>query len=121
MVINQGDIFWIDFGTPKGRTLSYRHPYVVVQGNPYNHSKMGTTVVCGVTSNLKRAHYPGNVLLEKGEGNLPKESVVNISQLYTVDKQLLRERIGTLVQSRINEINQGIRLLLDSEEVTTTT
>ncbi len=116
MVINQGDVFWIDFGKPKGRTLGWRHPYVVVQGNAYNHSKIGTVVVCGITSNLSRVNYPGNVLLKKGEGNLPKEIVINISQLYTVDKQLLTEKIGALSVSRSKDILKGIHLLLESDE-----
>lgn len=115
MVINQGDIFWIDFGKPKGRTLGYRHPYVVVQGNGYNHSEIGTTVVCGLTSRLDRARYPGNVLLKGGEGNLPKESVVNISQMYTVDKRFLTEKIGALPIDRVREIIRGVRLLVEPE------
>ena len=113
MVISQGDIFWVDLGKPKGRTLGFRRPCVVVQGNSYNHSKIGTTVVCGITSNLNRARYPANVRLDKNEANLPKESVVNISQLHTIDKELLRNKIGTLSDGKIREIIKGINLLLD--------
>ncbi len=89
---------------------------MVVQGNAHNHSKIGTVVVCGITSNLNRISYPGNVLLKKGEGNLPKESVVNISQLYTVDKQLLTEKIGALSEARFKEILKGIHLLMEPNE-----
>jgi mRNA interferase MazF len=70
-----------------------------------------------ITSNLKRARAPGNVLLEKGEGNLPKQSVVNVSQIYTVDKRDLAEKIGTLGRSRMREILNGIQLLLEPRQV----
>jgi len=86
MVIRQGDIFWVDLETPSGSAPGYRHPHVVVQNNLFNQSKINTVVVCALTSNLKRAGAPGNVLLAKGEANLKKASVVNISQLVTVDK-----------------------------------
>lgn len=112
-MIQQGDVFWIDFGKPKGRTLGFRRPYVVVQGNAYNQSRIGTAVVCAITSKLHRARYPGNVLLKKGEADLPKDSVVNISQLYTVDKEFLTEKIGVLDGLRVAEILKGIQLLLD--------
>ena len=86
MVINQGDVFWIDFGEPSGSEPGYRHPHVVIQNNLFNRSRINTVVVCALTSNLKRAAAPGNVLLKKGEANLPKGSVVNISQVFTVIK-----------------------------------
>jgi len=96
MVINQGDVFWIDFGEPTGSEPGYRHPHVVIQNNLFNRSRINTVVVCALTSNLKRAAAPGNVLLNKGEANLPKGSVVNISQLFTVNKSDLSEKSETL-------------------------
>lgn len=116
MVINQGDVFWIDLGEPSGSGPGYVHPHVVIQNNLFNHSRIRTVVVCVITSNLKRARAPGNVLLEKGEGNLPKQSVVNVSQVYTVDKQDLIEKIGTLSGDRVREILDGIRLLVEPRE-----
>ncbi len=110
--IRQGDIFWIDFEGPKGSEPGYRHPCVVVQNNVFNASRLGTTVVCALTSNLERAKAPGNVLLKKGEGNLPKESVVNVTQIVTLDKADLVERIGSLSDVRIAQIIEGITLLL---------
>ena len=86
MVIRQGDVFWIDLGFPSGSAPGYKHPHVVVQNNIFNESRIGTTVVCVITSNLKRVAAPGNVLLRKGEGNLKKDCVVNVSQILTVDK-----------------------------------
>jgi mRNA interferase MazF len=117
MVIKQGDIFWLDIGTPSGSAPGYRHPHVVVQNNLFNQSRINTVVVCALTSNLKRAKAPGNVLLSKGEANLKKASVVNISQMVTVDKSDLAEKIGTLSPHRINQIIEGIKLLIEPREL----
>lgn len=117
MTIQQGDIFWIDLGTPKSSEPGYRHPHVVIQNNIFNKSRINTVVVCSVTSNLKRAIAPGNVLLKKGEGNLPKDSVVNVSQIITVNKSDLVEKIGSLSQARINQIIEGIKLLMEPREI----
>jgi mRNA interferase MazF len=117
MVINHGDIFWIDFDEPSGSEPGYRHPHVVIQNNLFNCSRINTVVVCALTSNLKRAAVPGNVLLNKGEANLPKKSVVNISQIFTVNKRDLSEKIGTLTRDRINQILSGIRLITEPHEV----
>jgi len=116
-MINQGDIFWLDLGEPSGSAPGYRHPHVVVQNNLFNRSRINTVVVCALTSNLKRAEAPGNVLLSKGEANLPKPSVVNVSQIYTVDKRDLVEKIGTLSKDRVREILDGIRLVLEPRDV----
>lgn len=112
-MINQGDIYWLDLEEPVGSEPGYRHPHVVIQNNLFNHSRISTTVVCLITSNLKRAKSPGNVLLEKNEGNLPKRSVVNISQIYTVDKMELFDQIGSLSPKRVRQILDGIRLLTE--------
>jgi mRNA-degrading endonuclease toxin of MazEF toxin-antitoxin module len=80
----QGDVYWIDLGAPSGSGPGYRHPHVVIQNNVFNRSRINTVVVCALTSNLRRAQAPGNVLLEVGEANLPKQSVVNVSQIFTV-------------------------------------
>ncbi len=115
MVIQQGDVYWYDVGDPKGRGLAYRHPHVVVQGNPFNRSKVGTVVICGISSNLKRAETPGNVLLKKGDANLPKESVVIVTQLHTVDRNHLSERIGSLSADQIEQVLRGVKMVLDAE------
>jgi mRNA interferase MazF len=116
MVINQGDIYWIDFEEPSGSEPGYRHPHVVVQNNVFNRSEIRTVVVCALTSNLKRGNVPGNVLLDKKETNLPKQSVVNVSQIFTVDKTQLTEHVGTLSPKRVQEILNGIKLVLDPRE-----
>ena len=117
MVINQGDVFRINLGTPSGSAPGYRHPHVVVQNNLFNQSRINTVVVCALTSNLKRANAPGNVLLSLSETSLSKQSVVNVSQIFTVDKSDLVEKIGTLSRCRVREILDGIQLLLDPREI----
>jgi len=117
LTINQGDIFWVDLGVPKGSGPGYRHPHVVIQNNIFNESKINTVVVCALTSNLKRAKAPGNVLIQKGEGNLKKDSIVNISQIITVDKSDIIERIGSLSPSRVKEIIEGVQLLIEPREL----
>ncbi len=116
MVIRQGDVFWVDLEEPEGSEPGYRHPHVVIQNNLFNQSRIRTVVVCALTSNLKRASAPGNILLEIGEANLPKQSVVNVSQVFTVDKSQLTEKIGTLSAKRVRQILDGIRLLLEPRE-----
>jgi mRNA interferase MazF len=117
MVIEQGDVFWVDLGDPSGSGPGYRHPHVVIQNNLFNRSRINTVVVCVITSNLKRAQAPGNVLLKKGEANLPKPSVVNVSQIFTVDKSELVEKIGTLSPQRVRQILDGIRLITEPRDV----
>jgi len=113
MVIRQGDIYWVDLAPPTGSEPGYRHPHVVVQNNLFNQSRIRTVVVCALTSNVARAAAPGNVLLDAYEANLPKQSVVNVSQLFTVDRTQLDEYIGTLGSERVREIVAGILLVLE--------
>ena len=117
MVIDQGDLYWIDLGEPSGSEPGYRHPHVVIQNNVFNRSRINTVVVCMLTSNLRRAKAPGNVLLENGEGNLPKQSVVNVSQIFTVDKDDLDEKIGRLSRRRVREILAGVMLVIEPREI----
>ncbi len=117
MVVNQGDIFWIELEIPSGSSPGYRHPCVVIQNNVFNRSKINTVAVCALTSNLKRAESPGNVLLSEDEANLKKKSVVNISQIITVDKSDLVEKIGTLSHNRINQILEGVKLLIEPRDI----
>ncbi len=117
MVIKQGEIYWVDLGEPRGSEPAFRHPHIVIQNNLFNASKINTVVVCSLTSNIKRAEAPGNVLLQKGEANLPKKSVVNISQIFTVNKSNLANKIGQVLEKRFNEILDGIKLLTEPREV----
>lgn len=114
MVIAQGDLFWINLGEPRGSEPGYRHPFVVIQNDAFNKSKINTVVVCALSSNLKLAQAPGNVLLKKGEANLSKASVVNISQVMTINKDELETKIGQLSKKRMEEIIDGFQFLLKS-------
>jgi mRNA interferase MazF len=111
--IRQGEVYWIDFGPPEGSAPAERHPCVVVQSDVFNRSRLATTVVCLITSNPTRASAPGNVPLEKGDANLPKASVVNVSQILTIDKSELTERTGKLPPNTIASIRAGLQLLFD--------
>ena len=117
MVVCQGDIFLIDLPAPDGSGPGYRHPHVVVQNNVFNKSAINTVIVCALTSNIKRADSPGNVSLKKGEGNLPKRSVVNVTQLLTVSKSDLQKKTGTLCEDKIKKILQGIDLVLSQRDI----
>lgn len=111
--IRQGQVYWLDFGSATGSAPAERHPCVVVQNDVFNQSAIATTVVCLITSNLNRAKAPGNVLLKKGEANLPKASVVNVSQILTVDKSELGECAGTLSAAAAGAVRDGLHMLFD--------
>ena len=116
MEIKQGNIYWIEQEEPRGSEPGYRRPFVVVQNNLFNQSLIGTVVVCALTTNLQRAKAPGNVLLEPGEGGLEKASVVNVSQIFTVDKNSLEEFCGAISARKLTQIIDGLVLLLQPTE-----
>jgi mRNA interferase MazF len=110
--INQGELYWIQADTSTGSDLGYYpHPYVVVQDNLFNHSRIKTVVVCALTTNLNQAGLPGNLLLDAGEGDLPKRSVVVASKVSAVAKSQLGEYIGRLSEERVEQILAGLRFL----------
>jgi mRNA interferase MazF len=111
MIINQGDVYWTPLEESDASESGYTHPHVVIQDNIFNRSRINTVVVCALTTNIKRAKAPGNVLLEVGEANLPKQSVVVVSQVSTVNKTQLGEYIGRLTNERINQILAGMQFL----------
>lgn len=117
MVIKQGEIYWIKLNEPKGSEPGYRHPHLVLQNNLFNQSRINTVVVCALTSNLKRGSAPGNVTLKKGEANIPKKSVINISQIFTVNKSDLIEKIGILSKERFSDVLEGVTLLMEPREI----
>lgn len=115
MTINQGNIYWIAGDGDSSSELGlYRHPYVVIQDNLFNHSRIDTVVVCALTTNLKQANAYGNVLLDIGEANLPKQSVVVVSKVSSVKKAQLGDYIGSLTNKRVKQILAGMRLLQSS-------
>ena len=112
MVVSQGDVFWVVLPEPVGSEPGFRHPHVVVQNNVFNRGRISTVVLCAITSNLKWSSAPGNVRLRRGEANLPSSSVVNISQVLTVNKSDLIQKIGQLSKRRMEEIVEGFQVLI---------
>jgi mRNA interferase MazF len=108
MVIHQGDLFWVQVGTDDD---PIPHPQVVLQPTVLNQSRLQTVVVCSLTTNLKRASLPGNVLLDAGEGDLPKQSVVEVSKVSNIDKAQFGDYIGRLSEERVNQILEGMAFL----------
>ena len=111
MTIHRGDVFWVALDPTEGEDRAIPHPHVVVQDDVFNRSRIDTVVVCALTSNLKRAKEPGNVLLEPGEADLSRQSVVIVSQISSIPKSQLGERIGALSESRVEQILTGLRFL----------
>jgi mRNA interferase MazF len=111
MLINQGDIYWVAIDGPDGSEPGIPHPHVVLQENVFNHSRIHTVVVCALTTNAKWANSPGNVRLEAGEANLPKPSIVVVSQVSSVEKAQLGAYIGSLPPQRVQQILAGMRFL----------
>lgn len=109
--INRGDIFWLAPDDSRGPAPSYSHPHVVLQEDVFNHSRISTVVVCALTTNLTKAAEPGNIMLDVGEGSLPKQSVVVVSQIASVEKTRLGERVGALSDVRIEQILDGLRFI----------
>jgi len=107
--IKQGDIYWLQVAEPDQSEPGYPHPHVVIQDDAINSSRINTVVVCALTSNLKRGTEPGNLVLDLGEANLSRQSVVVISQVEMVEKTALGDYIGSLSQRRIEQILAGMR------------
>jgi mRNA interferase MazF len=108
--MRQGEVYWLSF-QGRGSEPSGRRPAVIIQHDRFNRSAIQTTVVAAITSNLKLAAMPGNVRLRRGEANLPRSSVINVTQVRTVDRERLTERIGALSPDRIREILEGLSLV----------
>lgn len=112
MVIAQGEVWWADLAAPSQSEPGYRRPVIVVQGDPLNRSRLATVVCVPLTSNVKWATAPGNVLLSPRATGLPKESVANVSQIVTLDKSTLTERTGKLSKSKLELVLSGIDVVL---------
>ena len=117
LVIRQGEIYWLHFGPVQGSAPAGRRPALVVQHDRFNRSAISTTVVAAVTSNLRLGAMPGNVRLRRGEAGLPRASVVNVSQIRTIDRTKLVDRVGVLGAGKMREVLKGLALLLGTDEV----
>lgn len=111
--MHRGDIWWANLPEPVGAAPGYRRPVLLIQADAFTDSRIATVVVIVLTSNLRLAAAPGNVLLSTTESGLPKDSVVNVSQIVTLDKHTLDEQIGQVSARMLELIENGIRLVLD--------
>ncbi len=112
MVISQGEIWWADLRAPVGSGPGFRRPVVVVQGDALNRSRLATAVCVPLTSNLRWADAPGNVLLAASATNLPQDSVANVSQVISLDRSLLDERAGKLPRVKLELLLSGLDVVL---------
>ncbi|WP_245939740.1 type II toxin-antitoxin system PemK/MazF family toxin [Stenomitos frigidus] len=104
----RGEIWWANLPEPLGSEPGYRRPVVIVQDDVFTQSRISTVIVVIITSNTRLAEAPGNVLLPREATGLPKDSVANVSQIFTIDKRFLVERVGTLPEGLQEDVNEGL-------------
>lgn len=112
-MIRRGQVWWVDFGEPKGSVPGFRHPALVLQRDEVNASRINTVVVCVLTSNLALAKAPGNTLLPKRATGLPRDSVANASQIATVNKEDLETLVATIPTRLLQQVAEGLRWFLE--------
>jgi len=108
----RGEIWWATLPSPTASEPGYRRPLLIIQSDDFNRSRINTVVAVVITSNLRLAEAPGNIVLSKKDTNLPKKSVANVTQLITVDKSFLAERVGKISSTKLVEVEAGVRLVL---------
>lgn len=113
MVISQGDIWWADLGEPIGSAPGFRRPVLVVQGDSLNQSKIATVICVPLTSNMKWAGAPGNVVLDAKATGLSKDSVANVGHVVAVDKSILTERVGKIRRPKLALVFAGLDLIFE--------
>ena len=114
-MIRRGQVWWVDFGEPRGSEPAFRHPALVLQRDEVNASKLATVVVCVLTSNRRLAAAPGNTLLRRRQTGLPKDSVANASQFATVNKTDLDDLVGSVAPAVMDAVDEGLRWFLALE------
>jgi len=112
MVIRKGSIYWVDFSPGKGSEPVGRKPGLVIQNDILNDSNLNTVIMLAITSTMRFGELPGNVVLRKGEANLPKKCVVNVTQIKSVDKTSIKEKVGTLSKKKMDEVQEGLKLVM---------
>ena len=112
-MIQRGEIWWAQLPHPRGAQPGFQRPVLVLSADSFNRSRIGTVLVAVLTSNLRLADAPGNVRLSRRESRLPRASVVNVSQVLTLDKGYLTSRVSSLPASRLAQVEEGLRLVLD--------
>lgn len=111
-MIRRGEVWWASLAEPEGSEPGYRRPVVVVQSNEFNESRIRTVVAVAITTNLRLAAAPGNVLCGKGDAGLPRESVINVSQVLALNKVRLTKRVGKLSARQMRAVEAGLKLIL---------
>lgn len=111
--MKRGEIWWASLEEPRGSEPGYRRPVVIVSANSFNRSLIRTVIVAVITSNLDLSNAPGNLKLKKSKSRLNRDSVVNVSQLMTLDKSFLTEKVGSLDSRFIHSLNESLKLSLD--------
>jgi mRNA interferase MazF len=111
-VTQRGEIWWVDLAEPRGSEPGFRWPVVVIRSDAFNRSRIGTVATAAITSNVELAGAPGNVRLSRRESKLPRESVVNVSQILTLDRRFLSEWVGRLAASALAQVEAGLRMVL---------
>jgi mRNA interferase MazF len=111
-VVSRGQIWWAELPNPTGSEPGFTRPVLIIQADSFNQSRISTIVVMAITSNLRLAKAPGNVSLPKSKSGLAKDSVANVSQISTLDKEDLTEVIGTVDRLTMQQVDEGIKLLL---------
>ena len=114
MVVERGQIWWVDLGEPAGSEPGFRRPILVVQSDAFNRSRLRTVLAVVLTSNLRLVEAPGNVLIPAKAASLPKDSVANVSQVITVDRDFLTEPAGRIRGQLLKDVESGLRLVLAS-------
>ena len=112
MVIERGEVWWADLGEPDGSEPGYRRPVVIVQSDAFNRSRLRTVIAVVLMTNVRLVEAPGNVLLPARATGLPKDSVANVSQVITVDRDFLLERAGRIRGQLLQDVDKGLRLVL---------
>ena len=112
MVVERGTVWWADLGEPRGSEPGFRRPVLVVQSDAFNRSRMGTIVAVVLTSNLDLLDAPGNVLIPAKSSGLPRDSVANISQVVTLDREYFGDRTGKIGTTLLKAVGDGLRLVL---------
>ena len=110
--MKRGEVWWADLPDPVASEPGFRRPVLILQSDDFNRSHINTIVAVAITSNIKLAAAPGNVILSKRSVSLGRESVVNVSQIVTLDKSFLSQRVGRLAAPKLREVEEGIRLVL---------
>lgn len=117
MVIERGEIWWADLPEPVGSSPGLPRPILIIQSDKFNRSRINTVVTAIISTNVRLADSEGNVLLTARQSGLPKDSVVNISQLFTIDESLLRDYVSALAAKKMEQVDNGLRLVLSLPKV----